>query len=108
MPALDRLQAALGGPGFEVVALSTDRGGVFVVKNFYEALDLRALRTYVDQSGEALTKLGAAGIPLTLLVDRDGRELWRVLGPVEWDEPAVISRIRGYLADAPERAAPDG
>ncbi|QRG10014.1 TlpA family protein disulfide reductase (plasmid) [Xanthobacter dioxanivorans] len=33
MPTLDRLQAALGGPDFEVVALSVDRGGAEIVRN---------------------------------------------------------------------------
>jgi len=102
MPALDRLQAMLGGPDFEVVALSIDRGGVFAVKSFYEELDVRALRIYVDGSGEALTKLGAVGIPLTLLVDRDGRELWRVVGPAEWDKPAAVNRIRSHLPEPPK------
>jgi thiol-disulfide isomerase/thioredoxin len=98
MPALDRLQASLGGPGFEVVALSLDRGGAQMVKRFYEELGLRALGIYVDEDGEALSKLGAAGIPLTLLVDRDGREQWRVLGPRNWDQPAEANRIRSHLA----------
>lgn len=100
MPALDRLQAALGGPGFEVLALSFDQGGVAVVKSFYEELDLRALRIYVDQNGDALGKLGSVGIPLTLLVDRDGRELWRVIGPREWDQPVEVNRIRSHLAQS--------
>lgn len=98
MPALDRLQATLGGPGFEVVALSLDRDGLGVVKRFYKELDLRALRIYVDQNGDALGKLGGMGIPLTMLVDRDGRELWRVLGPRQWDQPEEASRIRAHLA----------
>jgi len=101
MPALDRLQAALGGPDFEVVALSIDQGGVTAVKRFYGELDLHALRIYVDQSGEALGKLGSVGIPLTVLVDRAGRELWRVVGPREWDQPAEVNRIRSHLALAP-------
>ncbi|MCP2001378.1 TlpA disulfide reductase family protein [Nitrobacter winogradskyi] len=36
MPALDRLQAALGGPNFQVVPLSIDRGGANVVRNFFD------------------------------------------------------------------------
>jgi thiol-disulfide isomerase/thioredoxin len=101
MPALDRLQQALGGPGFEVVALSIDRGGIPPVKPFYAELGLRALRVYVDPSADALTKLGAVGIPLTMFVDREGRELWRVVGPVEWDAPEVVDRLRNDLAAAP-------
>ncbi len=97
MPSLDRLQQALGGPDFEVVALSIDRGGVSVVESFYAELGLRALRVYVDPGAEALTKLGARGIPMTVFVDPSGRELWRVAGPARWDDPEVLARIRGYL-----------
>lgn len=100
MPALDRLQAALGGPRFEVVALSIDRDGVAAVKSFYEELDVRNLRIYVDQNGDALGKLGSFGIPLSVLVGRDGRELWRVIGPREWDQPVEVNRIRGHLAQS--------
>lgn len=100
MPALDRLQAALGGPDFAVVALSIDRGGVAAVKSFYEELDLRNLPIYVDQDGDALGKLGSFGIPLSVLVGRDGRELWRVIGPREWDQPGEVNRIRAQLAQS--------
>src|SRR5918995_3017081 len=48
MPTLERLQAELGGPDFEVVALSIDRKGLPVVKEFYEELGLRELGMYVD------------------------------------------------------------
>jgi len=58
MPALDRVQQTLGGPEFEVVALSIDRDGARAVKDFYAELELRALRIYVDPGGEALTKRG--------------------------------------------------
>jgi thiol-disulfide isomerase/thioredoxin len=46
MPSLDRLQASLGGDGFEVVALSIDQGagGLAAVKAFYAELGLRHLR----------------------------------------------------------------
>lgn len=94
MPALDRLQALLGGPGFEVVALSIDRDGLPKVKQFYGELGLKALRIYVATDSDVMAKLGAVGIPLTLLVDRDGNELWRKLGPAEWDQPANVDLIR--------------
>jgi len=97
MPALDRLQKALGGPGFEVLALSLDRGGLAAVNGFFKELDVRSLQPYVDQNGDALAKLGSMGIPLTMLIDRDGRELWRVLGVREWDQPAEVDRIRSHL-----------
>ena len=103
MPALDRLQAALGGPGFEVVALAIDQGGIAAVTRFYTELKLGALRIYLDQNGDALNKLGGLGIPLTILVDRDGRELWRVVGPREWDAPEAVRAIAGHMGPAATR-----
>lgn len=103
MPALDRLQAALGGPGFEVVALAIDQGGIAAVTRFYTELKLGALRIYLDQNGDALNKLGGLGIPLTILVDRDGRELWRVVGPREWDAPETVRAIAGHMGPAATR-----
>ena len=97
VPCRDEMPA-LGGPQFEVVALSLDQAGIADVKRFYEQLKLRALNIYVDSKGDALAKLGSVGIPLTLLVDREGREVWRVAGPREWDRPEEVARIRDHLA----------
>ncbi len=102
MPTLDRLQTKLGGPGFEVVALSIDRDGPFVVRTFYDEIGIKALRIYIDQNGEASSALDFTGIPATLLIDRAGRELGRKIGPAEWDSPEIVKLIQGYLnAPAP-------
>jgi len=54
-------------------------------------------RVFVDQSGTATGKLGTAGVPTTLLIDREGREIGRLLGAAEWDSPEAITLIRRYL-----------
>lgn len=97
MPALDRLQATLGGANFQVVPLSIDRQGLSVVKPFYQQLGLKSLGIYVDSTGAAASDLGAAGIPTTLLIDRDGREIGRKMGPAKWDSPEAIKLVRRYL-----------
>ena len=97
MPTLDRLQAKLGGPDFQVVALSIDQEGIFAVKKFYEELALESLDIYVDDSMRAPSLLGVIGIPATLLIDREGREIGRKLGPAEWDSEEVVTLIRRYV-----------
>jgi len=94
MPALDRLQAKLGSPKFEVVALSIDREGAAVVRKFFTELGVRQLKLYVDPSGEAAGRLATVGIPTTLLIDRDGREIGRRVGPAKWDGSAEVEAIR--------------
>jgi thiol-disulfide isomerase/thioredoxin len=97
MPTLDRLQAQLGGSDFEVVALSIDRKGLPVVKEFYAEIGLDTLPIYVDQSGSAQRTLSVLGVPTTLLLDREGNEIGRLLGPAEWDSPEMMAFFRDYL-----------
>jgi thiol-disulfide isomerase/thioredoxin len=97
MPTLDRLQATLGGPDFQVVALSLDRKGLPVVQEFYAEFGLDTLPIYVDESGEVQRALSVLGLPTTLLLDRDGNEVARLLGPAEWDSPETVAFLRDYL-----------
>jgi thiol-disulfide isomerase/thioredoxin len=98
MPTLDRLQAELGGPDFEVVALSVDRKGPEVVSKFFEEIGIEHLALNIDASSKAMFTLGAFGLPLTLLIDREGREVGRVNGPAEWDSPEMVAFIRDRIA----------
>ena len=91
MPTLDRLQARLGGKDFLVVALSIDREGVEPVKRFYQELGLEKLAIYVDPSGKGSQALAIPGVPTTLLIDRQGREIARKMGPAEWDGQEMVS-----------------
>ena len=104
MPALDRVQASLGGPDFEVVALSIDRKGLPAVQAFYAELGLKELAIYVDESGRAANQVGALGLPTTLLVDAQGNEVGRAVGPREWDSPTALAEIQQRIGRAP--AAP--
>ncbi|NUS22592.1 MAG: TlpA family protein disulfide reductase [Mesorhizobium sp.] len=98
MPTLDRLQAKLGGPDFEVVALSMDRGGPDKVKNFFTEIGIEHLALNIDTSGKAMFTLGALGLPMTLLIDREGKEIGRLIGPAEWDSPEMVAFIRSHFA----------
>jgi thiol-disulfide isomerase/thioredoxin len=94
MPTLDRLQAELGGPDFLVMPLSIDTGGVEVVQKFYDEIGISHLGIYLDESMQAMRDLGAVGLPTTLLIDREGREIGRLVGPAEWDAPEMIEFLR--------------
>lgn len=107
MPTLDNLQARLGGDDFEVVALAVDRGGAAKVKGFLDDLGLGRLGLYVDPSTRALRALEAFGLPTTLLIDRDGGEVMRAIGPAEWDGPEIVALIR-YLIETGGVSPPVG
>jgi thiol-disulfide isomerase/thioredoxin len=97
MPALDRLQSELGGSDFQVLALSIDRQGKAVVEPFYRELGLKTLAIYIDQTGKATQALHTVGVPTTLLIDRDGREVGRKMGAAEWDSSEIVEIIRRHV-----------
>jgi thiol-disulfide isomerase/thioredoxin len=100
MPALDRLQAALGGPEFAVVPLSIDRG-IEKIAKFYAEVGIRHLPIYVDVEGKSVRELGAVGVPTTLVLDRAGHEVGRVVGPADWDAAGVIEFLKPVIAREP-------
>ncbi|MFH1344106.1 MAG: TlpA disulfide reductase family protein [Pseudomonadota bacterium] len=97
MPTLDRLQAKLGGADFEVVALSIDRH-MDAVRKFFTEVGIQKLAMYLDSTAKATRELGAVGLPTTLLLDREGREIGRLIGPAEWDSPEITALIGGVIA----------
>lgn len=97
MPGLDRLQKEMGGDNFEVVALSVDRGGVPASKRFFDQINVSSLATYVDKSGKASKPLRVIGMPTTLLIDAEGREVGRLVGPAEWDSEEAKKLIKAEL-----------
>ena len=97
MPSLDRLQAELGGPEFQVVAVAQDRGGAAVVLPFLAKQGVKSLVPYLDAPGAASPLFGVQGLPTSILIGRDGREVARLLGGADWDSPAVRRRIAGLL-----------
>jgi thiol-disulfide isomerase/thioredoxin len=100
MPMLDRLQQQLGDEGVEVLALSVDRGGSKAVEEFYQRTGVRHLGIYVDPSMRVTTDIRAPGLPTTLIIDPEGTELGRVIGPMEWDSPEAIELVRTALNTA--------
>jgi thiol-disulfide isomerase/thioredoxin len=89
MPALDRLQAALGGDDFSVVPISIDIGDPERPKAFLDEIGVKNLPLYTDRTtkifDEVKTRGLAVGLPVTFLLDRNGCRLGHVNGPAEWD-----------------------
>lgn len=97
LPSLENLQDELGGSTFQVVALSTDTGRRGAVLQLFEELGLDDSGIFIDENGSATRDLGVFGMPATLLIDGDGNEVGRKLGPAEWDSPAAVAFFRAII-----------
>ncbi len=103
MPSLDRLQAKVRG--IRVLALSVDRGGAPVIENFYRQHGIANLDVLVDRGAKLMRKLRVRGLPTTLLIDADGNEVGRVIGPAEWDSGPLRALIRRTIESQPATEA---
>jgi thiol-disulfide isomerase/thioredoxin len=88
MPALDALQAELGGPNFEVVAVNIDTRDAEKPRAFLKDTNVTHLGYYADQTAKVFQDLKSAGkafgMPTTLIVDGKGCEIGEMAGPAEW------------------------
>lgn len=104
MPTLDNLQAALEGTDAEVVALSTDRGGAPKVVDFFADTGnpdhrvIEHLDIYVDKTNKIAREMALLGLPVTLILDREGREIARLSGDAHWDTPEVVALVKRVVA----------
>jgi thiol-disulfide isomerase/thioredoxin len=99
MPSLAALQSEMGSKDFEVVAISVDRKGLEASGQFLKDVGATALKLYADPSTEALGKFQAVGLPASILIDRQGREIGRLLGPAEWNSPEAKALITAALKE---------
>jgi thiol-disulfide isomerase/thioredoxin len=102
MPALDALQADLGGPKFQVVAVNIDQRDPQKPLAFLKQIGVTRLAYYSDDSAqvfEALKTAGKAfGMPTTLLVDPKGCEIGDMAGPAEWASDDGVKLVSAALA----------
>ena len=98
MPSLDRLQARFTDQPVVVLALSVDRAGPERVQAFLNEVGIRQLHVYRDPKAVALRTLRVPGLPATLLVDKEGSEVARVLGIAEWDGPSAVEAVQQLVA----------
>lgn len=105
LPALGRLQAALGTAGFAVVDVNAGRESASDTAAFLKAHDAGALAVYRDPDLRLLQAFGAQGLPFSVVVNAKGNEIARASGPLAWDDPAAIDYFRG-LANGATAPAP--
>ncbi len=91
MGSLERLAQRYNGKEFNVIGISTDdyrnKAETFIKQTGI------TFENFLDHKLLLEKMLGANTIPLTILVDENGRVLEKVRGAREWDSPKIIDAI---------------
>lgn len=101
MPTLDALQAGVGGEDLVVLAVATGRNMVPAIQKFYAEAGIENLPVYLDprgQIGPLARSFGVAGLPVTVVLDREGREVGRLTGEADWNSDAARAMLAALIA----------
>ena len=99
MPTLAKLQAAYVNKGLKVIPLSGDNDDKFAdVESFIDVQE--PLEVFVDSDLISKTgQLNISGLPATLIIDKQGREVARLDGEATWDTPEVKALMDKLLSE---------
>jgi thiol-disulfide isomerase/thioredoxin len=98
LPGLDRLAGAMKGSNVVVLAVSEDQAGWRAVDPWWSKAKFKNLTPYIDKKMDLGFGYGAAGLPLTLIYDAQGREVARLAAPAEWDSAQAQALLRAVAA----------
>lgn len=98
MPSLDRLQASVGGADFAVVTVATGRNPVPAIKKFFDEIEVSHLPILRDPRQTFARDMAVLGLPSTILIDRDGNEIARLIGDAEWDSASAKAIVSALIA----------
>ena len=91
MGSLERLARQHNGKEFNLIGISTDDNRL-AAKDFIKQSGI-TFDSFLDRKLLLENMLGANTIPLTILVDANGRVLKKFRGAYEWDSPAALDVI---------------
>jgi thiol-disulfide isomerase/thioredoxin len=102
MPMLSELQTEFGGEDFEVVTIATGRNSVPGIQKFFEDIEVDNLPLYLDPKQKLARDMAVLGLPITLILDKDGQEIARMRGDAEWNSESAKAIITALIAKAGE------
>ena len=95
MPALAAIYQKLRSKGFEILAISLDDK----IQNAIDFVKKEKLpfKVFMDPEGKSAQEYLVYGLPYTVLLDREGKVLFKIFGGHEWDRGKELERIQSLL-----------
>jgi thiol-disulfide isomerase/thioredoxin len=97
LPALAALQKTLPADRFVVVPVDVGRESQAEAQAFLAAHGAGGLKTYIDMNAAVMRAFGAVGLPMTILIDKDGNEIGRAEGAPDWSAPDSVAYLRSLV-----------
>jgi len=96
MPSMERLWKKYQDKGLVILAVSIDEGSPSRVRSFAKKLKL-SFPVALDPDGKASDLYQVSGLPVSFLIDQEGRIAAKITGSEDWVSEKSIARIEGLL-----------
>jgi len=100
MPALNTLEKELGGEDFAVVPVAYGYNHPGGLARFLTQYEIDVLPVLLDPDRRLSAEMGVMAPPVTMILDREGREVARFIGGADWASDEAKAIIMAVI-DAP-------
>lgn len=98
MPTLSALQSEFQGEDFEVVTLATGRNSPAGIKKFFADEGVDNLPRHQDAKQKVARDMAVLGLPITVIIDPEGREIARLQGDADWHSDSARAIVEALIA----------
>jgi peroxiredoxin len=96
MPSMEKLYQELKDESFEILAVSIDVSGAKAVLPFMKKHKL-SFPALTDTKGAIKSLYQVTGVPESIIIDKDGIIVEKVIGPRDWASPGAIRFFRNLI-----------
>tara|TARA_B100000427_G_scaffold286553_1_gene260600 strand:- start:659 stop:1159 length:501 start_codon:yes stop_codon:yes gene_type:complete len=89
MPSLNELQSKFDTKNLKIVTVATGRNNPNKILAFFKKYNLSNLENYRDPKGKLALELGVIGLPFSVIISKEKRNIGQLIGPIDWSKKEV-------------------
>lgn len=97
MPQLDALQKEFGGDTFQVLTIATGRNTPEGITRFFTEAGIDSLPRHQDPKQALASQMGIFGLPISVIMDPEGREIARLRGDADWSSDSAKAIFKALV-----------
>jgi len=97
MPTLEALDKAFEGKGLDVITIATGRNPQPAIDKFFAEIGAENLPKHLDPKQALARDMAVLGLPVTVVLNQDAREIARLTGDAHWDSPEAVAILTALV-----------
>jgi len=97
MPTLEALDKAFEGKGLDVITIATGRNPQPTIDKFFAEIGVENLPKHLDPKQALARDMAVLGLPVTVVLNQDAREIARLTGDAHWDSPEAVAILTALV-----------